>query len=384
MKITKKTGAGLLAAAVIISALFAGCSAKEETDTVKTTGSLEGKKIGMTLLVDDGLFKTMYDFLETLADAAGVELISDVGAFSSEAQIESVENLIAEGCDGIMYCNFGEDSLIEIAQICDEAEVFWVQYCRNITDQDVANVLDASEYYVGRTVENNYDTGGGIAQEFCNMGLSKTAIIGPTPGDSTTDEADEGYKAKAGECGIEILAEIRNCEDFADGKKSAEIILDSFPETEAIIVLSGATGKLEGVLDGLKSKDKLGKIAVGAIDSTETIAEDISAGYVDICYTGQYVNPGFSFALLLNAVAGTPLSEEKIVIYDNHVALRSNEDTENYRMYVENTEDGIYAFTGEEFRRWLKIYNPDADVELIQKAASAYSIDDVIERHGGN
>lgn len=384
MKFTKKTGAGLLSAAVIISTLFAGCSTKEESETVKTTGSLEGKKIGMTLLVDDGLFGTMYDYLETLADAAGVELISDVGAFSSEAQIESVENLIAEGCDGIVYCNFGEDSLIEIAQICDDAEVFWVQYSRDIMDQDVLNVLDNSEYYVGRTVENNYDAGSGIAQEFHKKGLSKTAIIGPTPGDSTTDVVAEGYKEKAEEYGMEILAEIRNCEDFSDGKKAAEIILDSFPETEAIIVLSGATGKLEGVLDGLNSKGKLGGIAVGAIDATETIAEDIRAGYVDICYTGQYVNPGFSFALLLNAVAGTPLSEEKIVICDNHVALRSNEDTENYSMYVENTWDNIYAFTGEEFCMWLKSYNPDADVELIQEAASNYSMDDVINRHNSD
>lgn len=384
MKLMRRTGCLWVVASLILSLLFTGCGADKADETQQTETGLSGKKIGMTLLIDDGLFGAMYDYVEMLAEAAGVELVCDIGAFSSEAQIESVKNLIADGCDGIMYDNFGEDSLIEIARICDEAEVFWVQYCRDIMDQDVLNILNNSEYYIGRTVENNFNSGAGIADEFHKKGFTKTAIIGPTPGDSTTEKVSEGFKAKAQEYGMEILAEIRNCEDFEDGKKAAEVIIESFPETEAIIVLSGATGKLEGVLSGLENMDGLGDVAIGAVDSTETIADDIEAGYVDICYTGQYIDPGFSFAILLNAVAGTPLSEDKIVIIDRHIALRSKEDAENYRMYVENTEDGIYAFTGEEFRRWLKIYNPDADVELIQEAASAYSIDDVIERHGGN
>lgn len=406
MKLFKKVASVALASVLAGSMLLAGCgdsgsesassasaskaestaaasSTKEESAAPATeaAGDLSGKKIGMTVLVNDGLFATMINYLTPLTEACGVELVLDVGAFSPEDQVASVENLVAAGCDGILYCNFGETVLPKVAQICDEAEVYWVQYCREIADPEVLEALNSSKYYVGRTIQDDTGVGINIAKEFGELGVKKTAIIGPTPGDSTTDMVDQGYKTTAEELGLEIYTEVRNCEEAADCTKAVETILSSFPDTEAICLLSGSTGKLEGVLKGLENMGKLGEIAVGCLDASEAIADDLGAGNVQIAHIGQYVNPGFSLAILLNAVAGTPLSEDKIVISGQYVVLRSKEDADNYSKIVENNDEKLYAYNGDEFKEWIKVFNPDATVDTIQAAASSYSVDDVVSRH---
>lgn len=351
-------------------------------ESAAPAGDLTGKKIGMTLLMNDGLFAVFADYVQTLADACGVELILDVGAFSPEDQVASVENLIASGCDGILYCNFGETVLTKVCQICEEAEVYWAQYCRPVEDPEVLEALNSSKYYVGRTIEDNVQVGINIADVFKEMGVTKTAIIGTTPGDSTTEQVDQGYKQRAEELGLEIYTEVRNCEEAADTTKAIETVLSSFPDTEAVCLLAGNNGMAEGIFKGLENMGRLGTVPIGMLDQSATMADDLEAGYAVIGHIGQYVDPGFSFAILLNAVAGTPLSEDKIELKDQYIVLRSAEDAANYAAIVENFAEHKYAFTGDEFKQFIKVFNPDATLDTIQAAATAYSVDDVLARHG--
>ncbi len=363
---------------VLAISVFSGCEKNVSDDM---TDHSDRFKIGMVALVYEGIFRVQIDYVRSIADALGVDLEVRIGAFSREEQIKAVEELLQAGCQGILICNFGEDVLVDVAQICDEAGVYWAQYCRDVSSREINNVLDTSKYYVGRCFEDDEAAGQLIADMFYRKGITKAAIIAPHSGDTTTDRTGKAFKAKAKEYNIELVAEVTSCEDFAECSAAVQTIVDSFPEVEAICCMSGATGKLEGVLDGLDATGQLGDIVVGSKDTSETILSDIENGYVQLAFSGQYVSAGFAFVLVLNEIYNTPLSDEKITLKTSYIVLDDKEDVIDYRDYVENQENHTYAYTPEEIKQFIKRYNSQASLELLQDATNNYSIDDVKMRH---
>ena len=368
----------LILVVVLTTMVLAGCYEDESDVSVSTSDMI---KIGMTAYVDEGLFGVVIDYVESITDALGIELEIKIGAFSREEQIKAVEELIDAKCQGLLICNFGEDVLVDIAQMCDASNVYWAQYCRDVSSREINNVLDASEYYVGRCFEDDEAAGGLIADMLYRKGVTKAAIIAPHSGETTTDRTGKAFKNRAKEHNIELVAEVTSCEDFAECSAAVQTVVDSFPEVEGICCLSGATGKLEGVLDGLKKTNRLGDIVVGSKDTSETILEDIENGYVHLAFTGQYVSAGFALVLVLNEIYNTPLSKQPITLKTSYIVLDDKDDVKDYSQFVENQDSYIYAYSSEEIKQFIKYYNPDASLELLQEAIKNYSIDDVKMRH---
>lgn len=395
----KKSVVFMLIVAMLAAMVLSGCkddSGKSVTENVKegtqdgntVSDALKkmptGTKIGMTVLTNDGLFAVMAGYVQVMADAMGFELLLDVGAFSPEEQIASVENLIAAGCQGVLFCNFSEAVLPKIAEVCEEAEVYWVQYSRDISDQEVIEAVDNSKYYVGRVYSNREIIGTRVADKFAELGCKTTAIIGPQTGDVVTDEISAAFIKKAEELGIEVYTEVRNADDAADNTAAVETIVANYPDVESLMILSGATGKLEGVFKGLENVNKLGIIKVGSLDTSQSMVEDFENGNMHIGHAAFYLDLGYSCAILMNAVLGTPLSDNTIEIVSEYLPLTNGEEAEYYLNNIENVADGVYGFTPEEIAEFIKYYNPDATVELIQNAATELSVEDVMERHGNN
>ena len=82
--------------------------------------------------------------------------------------------------------------------------------------------------------------------------------------------------------------------------------------------------------------------------------------------------------LMVNKLAGTPLSDTCETINLNFVNLESAEDAENYYTYVEG--DG-FPYNEEEIRNMVKYFNPDMTIDELRSIADAYSVDDVMTRH---
>lgn len=390
MKSMKRTISILLVLLLLTSFAFTGCQTTPTTTgtTAATSGAVSdklpaGTKIGMTILVNDGLFASMAQYVQYIADQVGFELVLDVGAFSPEDQVASVENLIAAGCQGIVFCNFSEAVLPQIAAVCDEAKVYWAQYCRQVEDQEVLTALNAAPYYVGRCFENNENVAVRVVDAFVKAGVKETAIIGPATGDTTTDTVSRKYKELCAEKGINVLTEIRNAQEAADCTTAAETIVSNFPQVEGLIVLSGSTGKLEGVLKGLENVGKLGVIKVGSLDATANIIEDMKKGYVSCANYGQFTDAMFTTMLVLNSVLETPLTtDKKATVECEYVAFNSSEDAETYFSSMENLKEKIFAYNIDEVKQMIKFFNPSFSIEEMQTIASKYSVADTIARHG--
>lgn len=388
MKKSLRTIALILTIVLMMSVLVTGCQPTTTTaPTTGTTGEVKtklpaGTKIGMTILVNDGLFAAMAQYIQYIADNIGFQLVLDVGAFSPEDQVASVENLIAAGCQGIVFCNFSEAVLPQIARVCDEAEVYWAQYCRQVDNPEIVASLNNSKYYVGRCFENNANVAVRVVKAFEEQNVKKTAIIGPATGDTTTDTVSAKFKELCQQKGIEVYTEIRNAQEAADCTAAAETIVSNFPDVEGIIVLSGSTGKLEGVFKGLENVGKLGKIKVGALDASANIVTDLKNGSISCANSGQFVDNMFTTMLVLNSVLGTPLKTDgKATIECEYVAFYKAADAEFYYANMENLKDKVFAYNVDEVRQMVKYFNPDFTYDDLQAIASAYSTEDVKTRH---
>ena len=82
---------------------------------------------------------------------------------------------------------------------------------------------------------------------------------------------------------------------------------------------------------------------------------------------------------MVNKLAGTPLSDKCEQIDLNFINLQSPEDARNYYEYCEGDS---YPYNEEEIRNMVKYFNPDMTIDQLKEIASAYSIDDVVSRHG--
>jgi ribose transport system substrate-binding protein len=105
----------------------------------------------------------------------------------------------------------------------------------------------------------------------------------------------------------------------------------------------------------------------------------IEEGSIDAISGGHFVDPLFSYMLMVNKLAGTPLSETCETVNLNFVNLESVEDAVNYYTYVEGD---TFPYNEEEIRSMVKYFNPDMTIDKLREIADAYSVDDVVERHG--
>ncbi len=158
-----------------------------------------------------------------------------------------------------------------------------------------------------------------------------------------------------------------------------ENFIASFPELDGIFVIGGSNTILEGVIQALALHEKTGEVKVACIDFVSGLDKYIEEGSIDAISGGHFVDPLFSYMLMVNKLAGTPLSETCETVNLNFVNLESVEDAVNYYTYVEGD---TFPYNEEEIRSMVKYFNPDMTIDKLREIADAYSVDDVVERHG--
>ena len=148
---------------------------------------------------------------------------------------------------------------------------------------------------------------------------------------------------------------------------------------DGIFVTGGSNTILEGVIQALALHNKTGEVKVACIDFISDLDKYIEEGAIDAISGGHFVDPLFSYMLMVNKLAGTPLSDKCEQIDLNFINLQSPEDARNYYEYCEGDS---YPYNEEEIRNMVKYFNPDMTIDQLKEIASAYSIDDVVSRHG--
>lgn len=393
----KKMIALLTSMTLVLSTILMGCGSQKNTgetkeqqteeassETAQTSDKLPEKfKIGVVIWsTTDDLGGASARLLNYASDIIGCEMVYNTNISSPESQITATENLIAAGCNAIAICNYSDDILPKITSLCEENEVYFTLIWRSISDPEVKEIVEASPYYLGNTCESEEETGYMMGESFHNMGCENIAVITMEKGDATADARDAGFDRACDEFGMNRISEVRNNTLTAEETtKAVENFLASFPELDGIFVTGGSNTILEGVIQALALHNKAGEVKVACIDFISDLDKYIEEGAIDAISGGHFVDPLFSYMLMVNKLTGTPLSDNCEQIDLNFINLQSPDDARNYYKYCEGDS---YPYNEEEIRSMVKYFNPDMTIDKLKEIAAAYSIDDVVSRHGGN
>lgn len=298
---------------------------------------------------------------------------SFVEALTMEEYISGTENLIQRGVDGILSLLI-LPSMIEKAE---EAGVYLQCILNESTDPDTLKLIAESEYVTGMVTENDYECGVAMVDDLYDRGMRNIVWIAPEAGMA----ANHDNRVRGIEDAIEkhddlnVLANYRGTEQA----EALQSFAATYPEMDGIIVTGGAGGGTESIYQVMQSEGLNGQAVLATIDIGEGTGEKLESGELGWIAGGQFPTTGIAFAVLYNAMVGTPINDtpEK-TIYRPFMVLQSKDNYDNYMKFVEGS---IPPYTGDEIKALIKKFNPEASLELVNEYGDNYSIDDVVSRH---
>ena len=395
MKRIKRAVAVLLAVMMVFSVIGCGGSSgskksdssSKETKDAKTE-EVWGNKSGQDEICGDPdgkytigvVIHTTTDFLcakykaytDYLGKAYGVKFnYYIIENFADETYLSAIENLCAQGVDGIITTNFSGTAVLQGLKICEENEVYlgvgWSQIDESIKDQ-----VYKSDYFVGGSYEADYDAGYEIVTSLIDSGCKNIAAIGYEPGITCHDRRWEGM--------------MKSFEDHPEVKKAGEYRGLEF--TKAVEDFLAADDSIDGIAitllgieycsEPIKSAGREGQVKIAFCDLSENCQGSLDNGETVCAIGGQYADAVFPFVLIYNALEGNAL--DKVEVPVNFIVCKSGQEFSDYMTYLHN--DGVYAWTTDEVDQLIKSKNKNASSDELLEMGKNYSIEDTIARHG--
>lgn len=352
----------------------AGCGGK--------TSEEEPFVIGMRFPVTiDQMQQQTMDNVTELVESAGGTLLVENAALTPEGNIQAYERLIAAGVDGLVVIPASDSVLPRIKQMCEDAKIPWAIYYRSILDEDIKAEIEASEYYLGNTYEDEFMAGYQLTAKMGESGCKNIVLFSTALGDTTGAQREDGMNQACEEYGMKVINEFRATAQASDAAQSIESVLTTHPEVDGIFIAAGTI--TPGILPAITSVlDQYGRqdVKITIIDYPQGLQDAFANGYMLAACGGHNVtDPLFAATMVLNKIKGTPLSEEPMSVRINQMILESEEDVVNYFKYCEG---GVSTYTPEETKElFFKWENGNITGDSFLKAAEEYTIDSVIERH---
>lgn len=366
---------------VVLALGMFGCSSSDSSsDSEENSSEVSDVKIGVAIWsTTDALGSMCYEMVSAAAEALSCEVQFETNGFDTDETISNVENLIASGCNAIIVCNSSDSIMPNIVSLCDEAGVYCAQFFRTIDDEDIKEVVEASEYYLGCTHEDEYSTGYNLGKALAENGCTEVALISWNHGDTTAEARYSGYIDAFEEYGVNLLAEQWEITTAEDATSTAENFINSYPELEAIVVTGGSGEPLQGALTAVENMDKVGEVAVVSTDFLEDMDSYFENGELLAMSGGHFCDPLFSFLLCYNVIeGGYSLDDMPVEIVDNMIFVSSLEDVENYQEWFEGD---VLPYTEEEIQNLACTFNEDTTLDDLIAAAESLSLEDVMSRH---
>lgn len=381
----KKRLVGAVLSGIMAMTMLTGATAFAADSTEEADSADSNITIGVSIWgTNESLGASVKKILDSEADALGVKLVYVEQNLKSEEVVASAENLCASGVDGIIMCNSADAEMAQVIPTCQQNKVYVSQFFRKITDENIQKLAEKSPYYLGTVHEdeekNGYDLGTILIKD---KGCRDLGIISYRVGDATANERIVGYQKAVEDWNNENPDDQVKLGDVVDDKQEAEDarqavegMIDADQSMDGLIVVGGGGKTLQGSLEAIKSKNKVGDIQVCSTDFPDNLHDLLADNEVAAMSGGHYADPFFSLMMVYNAVRGNFERPEDsfFEIKFPMMYVSSVEDYENYDKYFVQSlpynEEEIKAISDESF-------------EDLQKTAADLSIEDAAQRHGG-
>ncbi|MDT3707294.1 MAG: sugar ABC transporter substrate-binding protein [Thiobacillus sp.] len=261
--------------------------------------------------------------VEAGAKAKGAELGVEVVVVAPpaesdvQAQITQIEDLIAQGIDGLAIAPTDPNAL---APVVDAAKAAGVP----VVFVDTRGINEGVTF-----IGTNNEVGAALAADFMCKNLpagSDVAILQGLISQSTGQARADGSKKGLTDCGLKVVAEQTAEWDRAKGLSVTENILAGNPNIKGIF---GSNDNMAlGAVEALKAASKLQDVMVVGFDANPDAAASILAGEMTASVAQAPGNMGgFSIQALVDLKAGKTLE----AWIDTGTVLVTKENAEQYK-----------------------------------------------------
>lgn len=268
-------GATAVAGAVVLAA----CG------STSTAGNTSTKKYVLALVVGvkgDPFYVTMQKGAQAQADKLGATLIVDGPAqFSATLQTPIVDAMIARKVDVLIIAACDKQAMIAPLQRANDAGIKVISVDTFIGNGDYVNgPVTFPLSYIG----SDNTEGGRIAGEAVIKaigGKGKVYIQNVTPGISTTDEREQGFKnaVNATNGAVTLVGVDYNNDSAATAAQQTSAILRRVPDLAGIFGTNLFSA--EGAAQAVRNANKQGAIQIANFDAPEQAITDLQNGIVD-------------------------------------------------------------------------------------------------------
>lgn len=377
----------LLAAAMVMSLFGFSAFAEDQTEDAATaevwggeSGEVCGDEngeytIGVVIhTTTDYLCSKLKAYTDYLGKSFGVKFTYYIiENFADETYLAGIENLCAQGVDGIITTNFSGTAVLQGLKICEDNGVYmgvgWSQI-----DEEIKEQVYANDYFVGGAYESEVQAGKDIIESLIDAGCTNIAPIGYEPGITCHDRRWQGMMEA-----FEEHPEITKAGEYR-GLEFTKAVEDYLAADDTIDGIAITLLGIEYCTEPIKSAGREGEVKIAFVDLSETCGDALASGTTVCAIGGQYVDIVFPFVMMYNALNGTPLEKTEVPV--NFITCKTAEEFENFETYLNN--DGVYCWTAEELEDVIVKFNPDASADTLLEMGANYSTEDAMARHGEN
>jgi len=261
--------------------------------------------------------------VEAGAKAKGAELgvevivVAPPAESDVQAQITQIEDLIAQGVEGIALAPTDPNALAPVVEAAKAAGI-------PVVFVDTRGINEGVTF-----IGTNNEVGAALAADFMCKNLpagSDVAILQGLISQSTGQARADGSKKGLTDCGLKVVAEQTAEWDRAKGLSVTENILAGNPNIKGIF---GSNDNMAlGAVEALKSAAKLADVMVVGFDANPDAAASILAGEMTASVAQAPANMGgFGIQALVDLKAGKTLD----AWIDTGTVLVTKENAEQYK-----------------------------------------------------
>jgi ribose transport system substrate-binding protein len=247
-------------------------------------------------LTTDAFYITMHKGAQAAADALGVELVFQGGPeFNPTVQVPVLDAVIARQPDAILIAPTDTTQLIEPLRKAHDAGIPVItvdtfigtgQYQTGSGDADFPLSYIASDNILGGRMAAR-----ALAEAIGEEG--KVYVSNVTPGISTTDQREEGFKLEISENfpNIEVLETQFNENDANNAASQLQAVFARNSDLKG--VFGANLFSALGAANGVQQAGQTGNIKVVAFDAPTSIIDNINTGLVDVAIAQHPAEIGY-------------------------------------------------------------------------------------------
>jgi ribose transport system substrate-binding protein len=247
-------------------------------------------------ITTDAFYITMHKGAQAAADALGVNLIFQGGtSFNPTTQVPVLQAIIAKHPDAILIAPTDKTQLIAPLKQADAAGIPVITVDTFIGNGIYQTGSGDADFPLAYIASDNL-LGGEIAARALGKaigGEGKVYVSNVSPGVSTTDQREEGFKAEMKKDFPKVTVLDTQFNDD-DANKAASQEQSVYARNNDLKGIFGANlFSAIGAANGVKQSGQTGKIKVVAFDAPQSIVDQLKSGLIDMAIAQHPAEIGY-------------------------------------------------------------------------------------------